>query len=184
MKTLTMKSAAVLLTIGGLAGCHSTQDPANTAHDDMSATTKTVEHPIAVAIPTEDGEEPEVDLVVGITLTGQSTDCGEVPIYFETDSAELTPEHERTLDSLASCLQGTTQKEDLTITGTADPRGTSEYNEALSQRRAQTVADYLGEKGVSEDSFHIHARGESGATEGMPRLWPTQRKASVETDDG
>jgi peptidoglycan-associated lipoprotein len=69
-------------------------------------------------------------------------------VFFETDSAELTPQARDTLDKQAQWLS-TYAQYTFTIEGHADERGTREYNLALGARRAQAVRDYLAARGVS-----------------------------------
>ncbi len=47
----------------------------------------------------------------------------------------------------------------LTVVGHADVRGSSPYNEALSQRRADRVRDYLVSQGISVDKIETRAEG-------------------------
>lgn len=63
-------------------------------------------------------------------------------IFFEYDSAVLSPLATQTLDRQAAWLQS---YPDLTVTveGHADERGTREYNLALGDRRANSVRNYL-----------------------------------------
>jgi len=68
-------------------------------------------------------------------------------VFFETDSAELTPQSRATLDKQAQWLQ-LYNNYAFTIEGHADERGTREYNLALGARRSQAVRDYLGARGV------------------------------------
>ncbi len=68
-------------------------------------------------------------------------------VFFETDSSELTPQARATLDKQAQWLQNYNRYA-FTVEGHADERGTREYNIALGARRAQTVRDYLGSRGV------------------------------------
>jgi peptidoglycan-associated lipoprotein len=63
-------------------------------------------------------------------------------IYFDYDSAVLTPTATQTLGSQAAWLQGY-QDVTVTIEGHADERGTREYNLALGDRRANAVKNYL-----------------------------------------
>jgi peptidoglycan-associated lipoprotein len=63
-------------------------------------------------------------------------------IYFDYDSAVLTPTATQTLDSQAAWLQGY-QEVTVTIEGHADERGAREYNLALGDRRANAVRNYL-----------------------------------------
>ncbi|MGQ5525558.1 OmpA family protein, partial [Chitinimonas sp. PSY-7] len=50
--------------------------------------------------------------------------------------------------------------ERMTITGYTDRLGSEHYNQALSERRAHTVANYLKEKGVS-GSMNAQGRGKA-----------------------
>jgi peptidoglycan-associated lipoprotein len=63
-------------------------------------------------------------------------------IYFDYDSAVLTPTATQTLDSQAAWLQSYPNVT-VTIEGHADERGTREYNLALGDRRANAVKNYL-----------------------------------------
>ena len=68
-------------------------------------------------------------------------------VFFETDSAELTPQARATLDKQAQWLTSYNRYA-FTIEGHADERGTREYNIALGARRAQAVRDYLASRGI------------------------------------
>jgi peptidoglycan-associated lipoprotein len=69
-------------------------------------------------------------------------------VFFETDSTNLTPTAQATLDKQAAWLNQYNHYA-FTIEGHADERGTREYNFALGSQRAQTVHDYLAAKGVA-----------------------------------
>lgn len=49
----------------------------------------------------------------------------------------------------------------IRIIGHTDSRGSEEYNQALSEKRAQAVADYLVGKGVSPERLTVEGMGES-----------------------
>jgi len=65
---------------------------------------------------------------------------GEWVVFFAKNSAELTDEAKQTLNT----IQGT-----VNVTATASPEGTKAYNQKLSEKRAQVVADFLKNKGVT-----------------------------------
>ena len=69
-------------------------------------------------------------------------------VYFSSDSSDLTPEAQQTLQKQARWLQQYSQYT-ITIEGHADERGTREYNIALGARRATTVRDYLVRNGIA-----------------------------------
>jgi peptidoglycan-associated lipoprotein len=69
-------------------------------------------------------------------------------IYFETDSSELTPTAQTTLDKQVEWLQRY-GRYSFTVEGHADERGTREYNFALGARRAEVTKNYLVSRGLS-----------------------------------
>ena len=66
----------------------------------------------------------------------------------------------------------------LRIAGTADPRGTNEYNETLGLRRAETVRDYLIAQGVEAARFEVASTGERNlvCTEQTEACWARNRR--------
>jgi peptidoglycan-associated lipoprotein len=69
-------------------------------------------------------------------------------VFFETDSSNLTPVAQQTLNKQAAWLNRYSHYRIL-IEGHADERGTREYNIALGARRAAVVVTYLVSKGVN-----------------------------------
>ncbi len=68
-------------------------------------------------------------------------------VYFELDSYQISPEAYPRLDSQAQWLSRYPQI-NVRIEGNADERGTREYNLALGARRAESVRNYLIDRGV------------------------------------
>jgi len=69
-----------------------------------------------------------------------------VDVKFHSDSADLTPEARSQLEGLGKVLAARGKKlipGEIVIEGHTDARGTAEYNQNLSERRAQSVASYL-----------------------------------------
>ncbi len=83
-----------------------------------------------------------VDTPNMVSLTGGRILLGSV--LFDTDSAEVRPEFNGLLDSIAEQL-GTSNRE-VVIVGGADVRGAAAYNEALGMRRAEAVAEALARR--------------------------------------
>ncbi len=92
-------------------------------------------------------------------------------INFAYDSAEVQPRFQRTLDQVAGTLAEYDQTY-LDVYGHTDATGSDAYNQALSQRRATAVADYLSTRGVQPVRL-----GTRGFGEGQP-------VASNDTDEG
>jgi outer membrane protein OmpA-like peptidoglycan-associated protein len=79
-------------------------------------------------------------------------------VLFDTGAATLKPGADLSLDRLASYLKAHPQTKVL-IEGHTDSRGSEEYNEALSQRRADAVGKALVARGVSADAVSTVGRG-------------------------
>lgn len=82
-------------------------------------------------------------------------------VFFDYDESELRPTGIDQLDAVVEHYRQHGQHyERLIIGGHADARGTIPYNEDLSRRRAQAVADYLVSQGVPRDIIDVRAYGE------------------------
>lgn len=81
-------------------------------------------------------------------------------VLFAFNRAELTPAGEQKLDELAKSAQNA-EVEKVVLTGHADRIGTEDYNQKLSEDRAQAVADYLASKGVDRSHLQVEAKGET-----------------------
>lgn len=81
-------------------------------------------------------------------------------VFYEFDSAVLTPESTQALDSLVDLLN---ENPNITIelASHCDYRGAEQYNERLSQRRAESVVNYLIEHGIAADRLSPVGYGES-----------------------
>jgi peptidoglycan-associated lipoprotein len=80
-------------------------------------------------------------------------------IYFDFDKADLRTEAQAILRKKAEWLKGNPQLF-LRIEGHCDERGTSEYNLALGERRAQAAKRYLSDLGIPSDKIRTISYGE------------------------
>ena len=80
-------------------------------------------------------------------------------IFFDFDKATLRPESAEALDKLVELLN---ENPNVTIELAAhtDNRGSQQYNERLSQRRAESVVGYLIEHGIAADRLTPKGYGE------------------------
>jgi len=71
-------------------------------------------------------------------------------VHFDFDKSNIKPQYQAFLDDIASLLMDnpTVQME---ISGDTDNIGTAEYNQVLSERRAESVKQYLIQKGIDAD---------------------------------
>jgi len=81
--------------------------------------------------------------------------------HFDFDSAELKPAMMSELDNAANQINASKGDEMLEIVGHTDSTGPEDYNQGLSERRAQAAADYLAGKGVSPSRMTVKGMGES-----------------------
>lgn len=81
-------------------------------------------------------------------------------VYYEFDKADLTDNSREALDRLVKVLK---ENPNITIELSAhcDYRGRAEYNEKLSQRRAESVVKYLTEHGIEAERLTAKGYGES-----------------------
>ena len=92
-------------------------------------------------------------------------------VNFAFNSSDLTSVAKTNLDKLAQVLINNPDT-NINIYGHTDDKGTDEYNQGLSERRANSVKSYLLSKGISSNRMFATGEGES-----MP-------VASNETDAG
>lgn len=92
-------------------------------------------------------------------------------ITFAVDSYALQPGVQGTLNEVARTLASYNQTY-VDVLGHTDSTGSDAYNQALSERRAQSVADYLASRGVASARMGIRGYGE------------TQPIASNDTEEG
>jgi outer membrane protein OmpA-like peptidoglycan-associated protein len=79
-------------------------------------------------------------------------------LYFEFDEDEINPRARRQLEIVAQVLRADPGKK-LTLSGHADAKGTPDYNDRLSARRAVAVRDFLVEAGVAAGQIELVAMG-------------------------
>jgi outer membrane protein OmpA-like peptidoglycan-associated protein len=81
-------------------------------------------------------------------------------ITFGVDSANIDAGFRNTLDQVASTLTQY-EKTYVDVLGHTDSTGSDAYNQALSERRASAVADYLSTRGVQSARLAARGYGES-----------------------
>jgi peptidoglycan-associated lipoprotein len=105
-------------------------------------------------------------------------DCELTPIYFSFDSSEITPEMRQTLQQNYDCLMARTGR--VTLEGHCDPRGTTEYNMALGERRARMVHKLMHTLGFEKERMKILSKGEEEATGTSEAGWSEDRRVDFE----
>jgi outer membrane protein OmpA-like peptidoglycan-associated protein len=71
----------------------------------------------------------------------------DLDIYFDFNSAAITPKAEPQLNQLGDALRtAELEKSVIVLSGHTDAKGSDDYNQKLSERRAEAVKNYLVEK--------------------------------------
>lgn len=99
-------------------------------------------------------------------------------IYYEFDRARLTNDSKTLIDTSLIPLLELFPNAVIELGSHTDNKGTEEYNEKLSQRRAESVVKYLIQKGISSDRLNARGYGES-----MP-VAPNQHPDGSDNPDG
>jgi len=94
-------------------------------------------------------KEEERGLVV--TLSGS--------VLFQSAQSTLLPSAQVKLDQAAKALMSVRER-NIIVEGHTDSRGTESYNQSLSQRRADTVRNYLVKQGYPGDRIQARGMGE------------------------
>ena len=134
----TAKGAIIGATVGGVIG--------GVIGHQMDQQAKELEQNIPGAIVERVGE--------GIQVTFESG------LMFDFNSDRIRPEAATNLRNLASSL-GKYPNSSLLIVGHTDAVGSDDFNQGLSERRAQSTASYLSSQGVSNTRLQTLGRGET-----------------------
>lgn len=87
-----------------------------------------------------------------ITLSGDA--------LFDFDKSNLRPDAVEALDNIVKKYKGASLQS-MSIVGHTDSKGSDAYNQALSERRAASVREYLAAQGLDGSKISTSGRGES-----------------------
>jgi OmpA-OmpF porin, OOP family len=99
-------------------------------------------------------------------------------VYYEFDRAELTSKAENVIFNTIYKILKEHPKIIVEISSHTDSRGTNEYNIDLSQRRAESVVNYLLEKGIPPEQMTAKGYGEE-----MP-IAPNENADGSDNEEG
>lgn len=103
---------------------------------------------------------------------------------FDFDQNAILPEDRDVLAQVAQCLTtGPLKGRSVKMVGRADPRGTTDYNMALGERRANAVLKYLTGLGVASSQLSETSRGALDATGNTDAAWKLDRRVDVDLLD-
>lgn len=105
----------------------------------------------------ESAQKQLQDMQAKQTQRGMVLTLGDV--LFDTNQATLKPGADQHIDRLATFLQKN-PNERLIVEGYTDSTGSEDYNQELSRRRAQAVADALASHGIPASRYQVVGRGQ------------------------
>ena len=88
------------------------------------------------------------------------------PVHFAFNDANVRTEDSAALDRFANVVSKHYTGAKVTVEGFADPAGSTRYNVALSQRRAEAVKAYVSSKGLDASLINAVGYGETRQVEG------------------
>ena len=86
-------------------------------------------------------------------------------VTFGFDKATLKPEAKEALETIYADISNVTT-ENMTVAGYTDRLGNAKYNQKLSQRRADSVANFFVNKGVAQETITATGYGEANSVTG------------------
>lgn len=156
-KMLPLLALVALLASGCAKPVQETEDVAETACEDVSATEDTYGSGYEDAGITDDEVSDTASTETAYTDTQQQVELER--IHFAFDKYDLDTEARQTLQNNALYME---QNADTSIVleGHCDERGSDEYNLALGEKRARAAAEYLENLGVDNDRIRTISYGE------------------------
>jgi OOP family OmpA-OmpF porin len=149
----------------GLSGCWHTRDwsPARAVMECdpslMQVAAVTPAPPAAQPVPTPPPATAVIIVPIPVTPTTKKVSFSGDAL-FAFDKSELKPEGVAMLDTLVGELKGA-RYDAIVVTGHTDRIGSSQYNQKLSERRANTVKDYLVAQSVTASRIEAQGKGET-----------------------
>jgi peptidoglycan-associated lipoprotein len=166
MKAMKWMGPVVVACVGLVgAGCSSTTPVA------VEAPTPEFESTVVAAPPTKSTVEVDDRIARACNLPTP---------HFAFDSAKVQESSDAGLSKIAECFTGgALAGRKFNLVGHADPRGETEYNFALGQRRAGGVAKYLEDHGVVSTQVTTTSRGELDAIGTDEAGWARDRRVDM-----
>lgn len=160
-----------------LAACSDT--PAAQNPDGANTSGERVSTPAPTGAATSKGSDDDKSSVVVDNKILKA--CGDVPVaHFGFDAADVQAAAANALDAIARCfVSGPLKGHAIKLIGYADPRGDTEYNLRLGQRRAGSVGDFLQRKGMEQSKVRTSSKGEFEATGIDEPGWAEDRKVEI-----
>ena len=176
-----LKNVFLVMVFGLVVTACATKKTVKTSDTSSSSTTSAAKEEKAEPIK-QLGSLMQGDVYIGSDTVGELASGVPDRVFFATNESILTTKSRDTLRKQAAWLR---QNPGVTVVveGHADERGTREYNLALGEQRAKTVAELLIINGVPSSKISTVSYGEEkpavpGSNE---NAWSKNRRALVKT---
>ena len=163
MKNL-LKVVLVLAVAAGLTACH--KNVKNDAANDDTVVTVS-----ETVVAEEDVEIPAQEVALGV-------------VHFDLDKATLSADNRKIVEANAQAIKAaasSVSNYQVVVEGNCDDRGTTAYNIALGQKRADEVKAYYVRLGVPADKVATVSYGEEKPVcyEATQDCWAQNRRADT-----
>ena len=163
MKNL-LKVVLVLAVAAGLTACH--KNVKNDAANDDTVVTVS-----ETVVAEEDVEIPAQEVALGV-------------VHFDLDKATLSADNRKIVEANAQAIKAaasSVSNYQVVVEGNCDDRGTTAYNIALGQKRADEVKAYYVRLGVPADKVATVSYGEEKPVcyEAPQACWAQNRRADT-----
>jgi OOP family OmpA-OmpF porin len=126
-----------------------------------------------------DGFYKNLQLITPVAAEVPEVQALQADAFFDFDRAVLKDEYKPELDQIAQTMVADTTAQ-LLVWGFTDTAGPTSYNQGLSERRAEAVADYLESRGVTRDRMVTRGFGETNLRVQTPDNTPNAENRRVE----
>lgn len=183
---LNIKLVALLITISLLSACSDDKKPIsatdgsqNAANGVKDASTSGLNNASGMNVQSIPGDMNAANMGNGTEINDPNSPQPKV-IYFMLDSSEIQPDYVAVVKAHAQYLVANPSLHML-LEGNTDERGSREYNIALGEQRARSVANMLMAQGVSETQLQIVSYGEEkpAATGNDESAWEQNRRVEL-----
>ena len=163
MKNL-LKVVLVLAVAAGLTACH--KNVKNDAANDDTVVTVS-----ETVVAEEDVEIPAQEVALGV-------------VHFDLDKATLSADNRKIVEANAQAIKAaasSVSNYQVVVEGNCDDRGTTAYNIALGQKRADEVKAYYVRLGIPADKISTVSYGEEKPVcyEATQACWAQNRRADT-----
>jgi peptidoglycan-associated lipoprotein len=178
------KTRSLALVLAGAAlggamtlGCGGDKPPPKTPDTASVAPVATASTP---RLPEKAPDSPTASAVRISDEIVQACGISAPDAYFAFDSDHVRKDDARVLEQVTTCFStGPLKGRTLKLVGHADPRGGSDYNVTLGQKRADSVDEYILGRGMDKTRTESTSRGAMDATGTDEPSWARDRRVDV-----